>query len=54
MPNIDADEMDGPSLSYSVRAKPEASARVWWNRIGVTASLFTAAMGVSFLLGRRR
>ena len=54
MPNIDADEMDGPSLSYSVRVGPETSAQVWRNRLGVTASLFTAAMGISFLLGRRR
>jgi hypothetical protein len=54
MPNIDADAMDGPPLSYSVRAREETSAQVWWNRISVTASLFTAAMGISFLLGRKR
>ena len=54
MPNIDADAMDGPPLSYSVRSTPETSAQVWWNRISVTVSLFAAAMGISFILGRKR
>ena len=39
-------------VSYSIRHEPPH--RVLLNRIGVTGSLFTVAMGLSVLLGRPR
>ena len=40
-----------PETSYSSRETPAAVLR---NRIGVTSLLFSAAMGLSYLLGRPR
>lgn len=45
---------DTSDLSYSTRARPETMREIVANRVGVTATLFTAAMGLSYLLGRRR
>lgn len=45
---------DTSDVSYSVRARRETPREVLANRIGVTASLFGAAMGLSYVLGRRR
>ncbi|MFD1721209.1 hypothetical protein [Amnibacterium endophyticum] len=45
---------DTSDVSYSYRARPETAREVIANRVGVTASLFAAAMGLSYLLGRRR
>lgn len=53
MPQDDADLPVEP-LSYSFRDQPESFRAVVANRIGVTATLFVTAMGLSFLLGRKR
>lgn len=41
-------------LSYSYREPRESFAAVVFNRIAVTASLFVTAIGLSYLLGRKR
>lgn len=51
MTTLDPDQL-GDDVSYAVRQEPPHA--VWLNRIGVTGALFSAAMGLSLLLGRDR
>ena len=46
------DALGDEPLSYALRR--ETSQQVWRNRVGVTGSLFGAAMWLSWLLGRDR
>lgn len=48
------DPSDSETVSYSYRSRPETTREIVANRVGVTVSLFTTAVGLSFLLGRRR
>ncbi len=52
MTRLSPDQLGSDPVSYSVRHEPPH--RVWLNRIGVTGSLFSVAMGLSVLLGRTR
>ena len=54
MPQENEDRVDPSALSYSYRARPKGFGAVVANRITVTATLFATAMGLSFLLGRKR
>lgn len=49
---LDPDASGADPVSYAIRHEP--SHRVWLNRVGVTGSLFSVAMGLSVLLGRSR
>ena len=51
MTRLDPEQL-GEEVSYAVRHEPPHA--VWLNRIGVTGTLFSAAMGLSLLLGRSR
>lgn len=52
MTRLMPEELGDEPVSYSIRR--EASGQVVRNRVGVTASLFGVAMGLSYLLGRDR
>ena len=49
---LDSGASGADLVSYAIRHEPPH--RVWLNRIGVTGSLFSVAMGLSVLLGRSR
>lgn len=51
---IDPALFDTSDVSYSTRRAPETTRQIVANRVGVTASLFATAMGLSYLLGRGR
>jgi hypothetical protein len=48
---LNPEDLDGPS-SYSIRR--ETPGQVLWNRVSVTASLFTTALAAAFILGRKQ
>lgn len=52
MTRLDPDRLGPDPVSYAVRREPPHA--VWLNRIGVTGTLFSVAMGLSVLLGRPR
>lgn len=52
MSRLRPEDLGADQISYAVRHEPPH--RVWLNRIGVTGSLFSVAMGLSLLLGRPR
>lgn len=47
-------DADQAPLSYSYRDRPDRFRTVLFDRITVTAGLFATAMGLSYLLGRKR
>lgn len=54
VPEDDDGRVDPAELSYSYRDRHESFGAVVDDRIIVTAGLFATAMGLSFLLGRKR
>jgi hypothetical protein len=50
----DVTEAAPAPLSYSYRDRPESFLAVAANRVSVTAGLFATAIGLSYLLGRKR
>ena len=52
MSRIHLEDFGDEPFSYAVRREP--AHKVWLNRIGVTGTLFSIAMGASYVLGRPR
>lgn len=52
MTRLQPEDLGDEPVTYAIRQEPRYA--VWANRIGVTGSLFGAAMGLSVLLGRQR
>ena len=52
MSRLQPEDFGDEPVSYAIKQEPPH--RVWLNRIGVTGSLFSVAMGLSYLLGRDR